>query len=639
MGQQGVAKQTSDPRREDRSLQVHEPTPAVSPNVMAGILLYARQLAKPLGFACPSSAEVLAATGASRSRAYEIASQARDLLSTLCRPPGRPSAVHAEPDPSMLAELRGEALRFVMDHPGCVRRHGHRRYAETWRRFVLAAVERRAEVPLTTLADALCMPLGTLEDWLRTPPPAASESSEPDAECERDAKLAQFEAVLDAWRTWSGDFSAFCEHVRRDLRLELGKTLIATILFAHGARKPARRPGRSRDEHALRGAFETFFPGAQWVADGKRVEVVINGEVLHVNLELVIDAASDAAVGIDVRDEEDSPALVAAFEDGVATTGEAPLALLVDNRPSNHTPEVDAALGDSMRIDATPARAQNKAHVEGAFGLFAQKVPALQLDTTMEPRALARNLVLLIATIFFRAFNRAPRRDRGSHCRVELYAQDITPEQREAARDSLRERMRKQQLARGTRASRLDPNVRELLDDAFVRLSLLDPERRVRDVIAGYPLDAIVDALATFEAKQQRRSLPEGVDARYLLGIVRNIHHVHEADAITQSLLRQRVDARDRFLASLLTQRDIILSKPALDDRLDALTRQLVEADRELDRHFWLDALLLVAPAEQDTRHNFARHCARRIHASSALSSHERHRLARMLLRRLWPLD
>ena len=110
--------------------------------------------------------------------------------------------------------------------------------------------------------------------------------------------------------------------------------------------------------------------------------MVIDGEVLHVNLELVIDAASGAAVGMDVRDEEGSPALVAAFRDGNATTGEAPLALLIDNRPSNQTPEVDAALGDTMRIDATLGRAQNKAHVEGTFGLFSQNAPALVLDTT-----------------------------------------------------------------------------------------------------------------------------------------------------------------------------------------------------------------------------------------------------------------
>lgn len=638
MGQQGVAKQTSAPEGRTAPLQVHERTPAVSPHVTAGILLYARQLSKSLKLACPSSAEVLAATGASRSRAYEIACQVRDVLPTLSRPPGRPPTEHTSVARSGLEELRGQALRFVMAHPGCVSQRGRSRYAGPWRRFVLSAVERHADASLSEIADALCMPLGTLEDWLRTSPSAAPESM-PDAQqdIERDAKLAVVETLLDAWRNWHGDFSAFCQHARRDLRVELGKTTIADILFEHGARRPARRPGRSRDEHALRGAFDTFFPGAQWVADGKQVEVVIDGEVLHVNLELAVDAASGAAVGLDVRDEEDSPALVAAFKDGIATTGEAPLALLVDNRPSNHTPEVDVALGDTMRIDATPGRAQNKAHVEGAFGLFSQKVPPLVLDTT-DPRALARSIALIVGLTFFRAFNRAARRDRAARSRVELYAQEVTEEQREAARVSLRERLRKQQLARETRAARIDPELRAMLDNAFARLSLHDPERRVRDAIACYPRDAMVDALAIFETKQQRKTLPDGADARYLLGIVRNLDHVHEADAITQALLRQRVEARDHFLAGLLRERDDLVSKADRGATLDALTERLVTADRELDRLFWIDALVLVAPTQQDARHTFARRCARRIHACFALGTHERYRLVRLLLRGLSPI-
>jgi hypothetical protein len=82
--------------------------------------------------------------------------------------------------------------------------------------------------------------------------------------------------------------------------------------------------------------------GRRW----QSVEVAIDGKALRFNLELVVDAATGAAVGIDVRDEEDAAALVAAFDDGIATTGEPPLAVLVDNRPSNHTPEVDAALAE-----------------------------------------------------------------------------------------------------------------------------------------------------------------------------------------------------------------------------------------------------------------------------------------------------
>ena len=165
---------------------------------------------------------------------------------------------------------------------------------------------------------------------------------------------------------------------------ELGTTLIASILFEYGVRIPARRDGRSRDDEALRNSFELFFPGAQWVGDGKQLAIVIDGKTFHRNLELVVDAASGAAVGISVRDEEDSAAVVQAFTQGVQTTGGTPLALLLDNRPSNHTPQVDAALDDTLRIRATLGRPQNKAHVEGCFGLFAQKVPPIVLDTMRE---------------------------------------------------------------------------------------------------------------------------------------------------------------------------------------------------------------------------------------------------------------
>ena len=446
--------------------------------------------------------------------------------------------------------------------------------------------------------------------------------------------------MLCAWRGWHGGFGAFCEHVRREHRLELGNTLIAHILFEHGERTPARRPGRSRDDHALRDAFETFFPGAQWVADGKALEVVIDGEVLRVNLELVVDPATGAAVGIAVTDEEDSAAVCEAFASAVETTGEPPIAMLLDNRPSNHTPEVDDALGETMRIRATENRPQNKAHVEGGFGLFAQKVPPIELDTR-DSRALARAIATIVALAFFRAINRAPRIDRDGSSRVDLYARDVTPEEREAAREALRDRMRKQELARKTRAARVDPDVRALLDDAFVRLDLLDPERHVRDAIACYPLDAIVDGIATFDGKRERGSLPEDVTARYLLGIVRNVHHVHEGDAITRALLRERLAARDRFLRPLVHDREEILAReegPAapLDEMLD----RLVRAERELDRHFWVDAARdLLATRDQTEQHELARRASRRVHAAFGLRIEDRERLVRMLFRRLWPLE
>lgn len=187
--------------------------------------------------------------------------------------------------------------------------------------------------------------------------------------------------------------------------------------------------------------------------------------------------------------------------------------------------------------------------------------------------------------------------------------------------------------------TRLDPDVRALLDDAFDRLALLDPERHVRDAIACYSRDAIVDAIAIFAAKRGRGTLPDGADARYLLGIVQNLHHVHEADAITTALMRERLAARDRFLAPLVRDRDEITAA-GRTDTIDSLIGRLVGAERTIDRLFWADASAdcLRQIPESDRGPSVQRAC-RRIHAAFRIPRRHRALLERLLLRHLCPLD
>lgn len=79
-----------------------------------------------------------------------------------------------------------------------------------------------------------------------------------------------------------------------------------------------------------------------------------------VELELMVDTYSGGFVGMSIREEEDSAAVTEALVDGIATTQEEPLGLLLDNKPSNHTDEVRAALGDvTIPIRATTHRPQN----------------------------------------------------------------------------------------------------------------------------------------------------------------------------------------------------------------------------------------------------------------------------------------
>jgi hypothetical protein len=614
--------------------------------LVAGLLLAAAEHHHALDLPCPTVAEVIAKTGASRSRAYELRDAVLAALPSLQRPVGRPPAPR-EVVPEVTTALPRAVANFLMEHPGCV--HGtadRRRYGDAFRRFVLDLREKHADVDVETFADAILVPLGTLKDWLRTGADAPADHGAHDEDADEDGATgttpasAQIQVVLSSWETWHGSFGGFCDHVRDEHRIAFGPGLISDILFVHGKRRPKRRGGRSPDERALRGAFETFFAGAQWIADGWAVPVTLGGHRFGFNVELAVDAASDGFVGLSIRNQEDSAAVTEALADGVTTTGQAPLALLLDNKPSNHTEEVDAALGDdTLRIRATQARPQNKAHVEGAFGLFQRSMPALELDA-QTPRDLARQILGLVVQTCARVLNHRPRADRRGRSRVELYQEPVTAEQIDQARAALEARRNKQELARATLEARQQPHVRALLDDAFTRLGLLDPDRHVRVAIARYGFELAVDGLAIFEAKRRVGTLPPGVDARYLLGIVKNLHEQREGLAIAEQLLRARLDAKDRLLAPLVRARDAArIDVHDLRDRVLRFTDLALSAPRGVDRLFWL-----MAVAEEIILHASAEPAplvgavTRRIHTTHRVPYRERQDAVRTIIARVVPL-
>lgn len=596
---------------------------------------------------CPTVAQVLASTGASRSRAYELRDAVLAALPSLLRPVGRPPAPPREGAPDVTTALLRAVATFVMDHPGCV--YGgaeRRRYTDAFRHFILGLRAHHADVELERFAEASMLPLGTLKDWLGAGAgDTAGAGASPQADSGADATStthasARVQVVLSCWQTWRGSFGDFCDHVRDEQRIPFGRSLIAQILEVYGLRRPLRRVGRSPDERALRGAFQTFFGGAQWVGDGSPIAVTINEERFVFNLELMVDAFSGGFVGISLRDEEDSAAVTEALSDGTATTGEAPLALLLDNRPSNHTNRVLAALGDvTIPIRATTERPQNKAHVEGGFGLFRQSVPALALHA-QSLHELARQVLSLVVQTWARTLNHRPRADRGGRSRVELYNAPVPAEQIDAARAALEERRKKQELARTTLEARQDPTVRALLDDAFSRLALLDPDRHLRVAIARYPLDVIVEGLAIFAAKRRVGTLPPGADARYLLGIVQNLGDEREGIAIAEELLRARLDARDRMLAPLVHARGAArVHTPDPKARVIHFAALALASARRVDRLFWL-----LAVSDEITTHATSDPAAlldaaaRRVHSTHRVPYRERQEAVRVIVAHVVPL-
>lgn len=626
--------------------------PVVSPLGAVAALLAARLLGEPLGLELPSAKAIVAAAGVTRSRAYEAAARVIDWLSRLEPRVGRPPAqTDPRPQPGDGEAVSRAVLGFVMTHPGCVHGTGERQhYGDDFRRFVVALRAEHRALPVEDFAASAAVPLGTLRSWLaatsseKGSKPAVTAVAAPDADAAASSSspsltTAHIDSVLASYAGWCGSFRGFCEHIQRDLRINWGRDTIAHVLELHGARRPQRRGGRSPDELALRGSFQTFFPGAQWVGDGMSVPVTIGGEVVKLNFELQCDAFSGAFVGISIRDEEDSTAVIESFRDGIATTGAAPLAELLDNRPSNHTAEVDAALGDTIRIRSTVQRAQNKAHVEGAFGLFSATAPPLELNHRASVRHIAAQVLGLVTTTWARATNHRPRPRRGGSSRAQLYTVEPTDEQIAAARRALEDRRRRQELARQTLEARQRPDVRAFLDAAFERLALLDPERHVRLAIARYPLDPIIAGVAIFESKQRTGSLPDGADARYLLGIVRNVHEQHEGQLVAEALLRLRRQARDLALERLEREHDALLStqRPAREV-LNVLVDRALLSERALDRCFWLDTLAgFVTTAPTDERDARYRAAARCIHATFRAEPRRREHAVRVLAERLVP--
>jgi hypothetical protein len=632
--------------------KLSQPTAAVSPSVTAALLLCAREPLSRLELPGPSAAQVLQATGARRSRAYELSGQLQDFLPSLQRPPGRPAgakpaAVVATDD---LQQLTLEVLAFVMGHPGCVvTGPGRAHYHDAFRRRVLDLRRQHRDLDLDVFAAAVAVPLGTLKGWLAQPSSALITTGQPDSDAPDPTventtapTNAWIETTLSEWECWTGDFVTFCSHLQQHCRVPLGRSAIARILESCGVRLRHRREGRSPDEEATRGSFETFFPGAQWVGDGSEITVVLGHEPFHFNLELMVDTYSDAFVGLAVTDTEDSAAVASAFADGMQTTGQPPLDILLDNRPSNHTPEVDAALGpETLRTRSTPGRPQSKAHVEGAFGLFAQTLPALAVIATT-PREQARQIAQLVFTTLARAINHRPRRDRRGRSRVDLYTDQPTPEQVAEARAALLERHHKQQLAQQTLLARQDPLVLLLIDQALERFRLTDPDQHFAAAIARHGRDAALEGIAIFDGKRAAGTLPDDADIRYLLGIVRNVAGDNELCEITESLIASRLAARDVALQMLRNDRAVSEKlRPDPAQRIAHHADRAASARRKIDRFFWARATadaIVASSQHADARAEWTRYAAARINVATHLPHRERCHLIRLLTRHTLPV-
>ncbi len=568
----------------------------IKSSVVAAVHLLSIELAA--GATLPTkAAEAIELAGAGRSQTYTMLARLRDGIETLARPAGRPAEPTAGAD--TLVKLSVSVITFLKQHPGCCSITGDRAvYHEDFRLFVVemfAPGGRAANIPIKQVADAIAVPLGTLKDWLHCA--LSSPSSTEDPELERSqiepafsTTQPQIAMLLAEYPNWKGNMSSFCEYANTELRLPFGRGFITTVLVAAGLHSPKPR-NRPHQAPWSRGSMRLGFPGMQWFGDGKQIKITLHDQTHSFNLEVFVDGGSSAAVGAIVTDTEDARAVVDAFHDGLNTVdGEVPMAVTLDNRPSNDAPEVEQTLSCSKLLHATPGRGQAKAPVEGLFGLLEQVLPSPIFVAGEQDREIAGSIANLIVRALLLGKNGRPSRRLGGLSPAESYRNARpTEEQIEEAKKWILELRRREKVARMSRERRADPIRLELLRTELQRLGINDPKGSIALSLAGYSMDAILTGIAIFEAKQTQGTLPKDCQpARYLGGIIRNTDERQFLELMGRKLLALRLSVSDKQLTPLRADAtEIAAAADGPADRACAFIDRALHADCTLIFRFW----------------------------------------------------
>lgn len=563
--------------------------------LMLAIFTLARHLAKALAVDLNAPmAEICRTLGASRTSMYEQLQRLMACLDELAQArPGRPPAEPApEPDGEPALQLTVAVLEFRLKHPGSLIEHRQRTtYADVFRRFILQHHDHW-QGTLETFACAVRVPLDTLRDWLqddraealqpaKTRPPVPVNASELTRQ------------IVEEWMRWVGPARPFISHAAQFF--DLSTAQVTRLMKILGMIRSRTTPTPPR----YRGSTHTLSPGTMLLTDGKwlTVHLLNSRETLYFNWQGIVDQTTACDTATVVTSQEDAAAVRQAYEQSVQFLGgHVPDALLHDNKPCYDDAELRQHLlryGTDM-IPATLGRAQNKAILEGAFGLWQQRVGTIVLDDA-DDDTLIRSAVEQVLRAYTAATNHVPRPELSGLSRLQALQETCTTdEQRQRDLDFLA-RLK----AEHRRPWRLKPRPESLtlIQHVFERFQLtpLDPSGQLRRYLASFSTAAIRRAAAILAAKIEH--LEQRFAQRYFTKLVRNqqdeIDLEREAEELFQLCQRQRQDwtLREEQHFQILAEQH---HQP--EDLAAAVAQRAAFGGLPLQAAFWTKKLLEILP-------------------------------------------
>jgi len=490
--------------------------------------------------------EVCHQLGVSRSVAYEAASL---LLRRLAAGTGSPNTDEVENIKRALRErdFENECLRYERDHPGC-RVHGAREQLDAGYKEAVEAARARHGVTLVRASELLSIPLDTLKKFSRftTTSPGGTCADAPE-------KLpAEVVELVNAWLRGGGcrSLKAFCErHPEVLSRLGLNYRQALRWLGELGF---VNRRGIFLKNKGLDKIIR-FRPNQVWGSDGKRIPVIINGEVFVWLWQCLVDQKTTVIVGNIVENAETTENLKTATDQAIKRIGKAPLAIVLDNRLSENLPAVREFLNErGIEVVKTfPGNPKSNGITEGNFAIFDRWVGAIRIDGS-KPEELSRSIAAAFVEVFTQLRNHKPRKTLSLKTPKEVMDEipPATPEEEAAAREKLvilAARLKNEQARPEVSAEK-----KVAIEQAISETAPPHPDVFTKVLHAPiYTADLILQSIAILG--RQRELHPEKrLDHAYFGGILRNLVDQRSVECLDTHLNRvyaQHWDTMGRLAA------------------------------------------------------------------------------------------
>ncbi|MEK7996506.1 MAG: hypothetical protein AAB403_22120 [Planctomycetota bacterium] len=427
-----------------------------------------------------------------------------------------------------------EVLKYERDHPGC-RGTGEVRlqFTPAYKDFI-EECRARHSVTLERAASILQIPLDTLKKFSRyTQDRVTAAGSYPERLPAEVIDLAN-----EYLRSGKGTKSVkgFCErHPELLARLGMNYRQVLGWLGELGFVSPRgiflKNTGLDK---ILR-----FKPNQVWGSDGKKLTIVLNGEVFPSLWQCLIDGKTTVIVGGVVRDEENTQNLLDAIRDSKAKTGVTPMAIVLDNRLSENLPAIRPFL-DEHGIEIVkifPGNSKSNGITEENFNVYDRWVGTVEI-TGATPEQLARSIQQALVEVFTQMRGHKPSKALSFKSPKEAMNESTpaTPEEEAVVREKLHA------LATRLKNEQAQPLMTEqkkaAIEQAIEKTSPPQPEvfaAKLQD--ARYTPDLILQSVATLE-KQRQENPQKKLGHAYFGGILRNLANQRGIECLYTSLAR-----------------------------------------------------------------------------------------------------